>query len=196
MFPDYLANYFPGNSFQPFPPGTGKFLPKSSFFIFMLHYTSTGKEETDRPRLGLYFSKEPPSLELKVLGLYSRDINISSGADNYKISKEYQWERDVVLYGIRPHMHLRGVSFKVEMARPDSSKKILLSVPRYDFYLQNIYYFTSPVNIPAGTKIVTHGSYDNSVNNPLNPDPTQWVQWGPSVYDEMFIGFLRYTELD
>src|SRR5262245_65988261 len=70
---------------------------------------------------------------------------------------------------------------------------MLLSVPRYEFNLQTFYTLKVPKPIPAGTKILLAGAFDNSPRNPANPDPSKEIRWGHQSWDEMFLGYMMYT---
>jgi hypothetical protein len=89
-------------------------------------------------------------------------------------------------------MHLRGKAFRYEAISPDGSSELLLDIPRYDFNWQLSYRLAEPLTFPAGTKIKATAWYDNSKNNPANPDPTRTVTWGEQTYDEMMIGYIEY----
>jgi hypothetical protein len=90
-------------------------------------------------------------------------------------------------------MHIRGKRFRFEAYYPDGTREVLLSVPRYDFNWQTFYVLQMPKPIPAGTKIMMTGAFDNSSRNPANPDPAKEVGWGHQTWDEMFVGYMLYT---
>ena len=94
--------------------------------------------------------------------------------------------------GFMPHMHVRGKAFRYELILPDGQARTLLEVPRYDFNWQLAYRFADPPLIPAGSKVRATGWYDNTANNPANPDPSKQVRWGPQTSDEMMIGYVEY----
>ena len=91
-----------------------------------------------------------------------------------------------------PHMHVRGKAFKYEAEFPDGTKRVLLDVPRYDFNWQLSYTLAEPLKLPAGTRVRTTAVFDNSANNPANPDPAATVRWGPQTVNEMMLGYLEY----
>jgi hypothetical protein len=101
-----------------------------------------------------------------------------------------------MLYTLTPHMHYRGKSFRFTAAYPDGKEEILLDVPRYDFNWQIIYLLKQPKRIPAGTSINIEAHFDNSANNPLNPDPTQLVHWGDQTWEEMMLGSMAVSVAD
>ena len=66
-------------------------------------------------------------------------------------------------------------------------------MPRWDFNWQNVYRFQEPLKVPKGTKLHAVAHWDNSANNPLNPDPKKTVQFGLQTWDEMMVGFVAYV---
>ena len=103
----------------------------------------------------------------------------------------YTFRDDALVLSFMPHMHLRGVSAKYTATYPDGRTETLLSVPDYDFGWQSVYRFADPVPIPKGTKLSWVGVWDNSADNPRNPDPTQEVRWGLQTWDEMHNGWME-----
>jgi hypothetical protein len=89
-----------------------------------------------------------------------------------------------------PHMHLRGKAFEYRVVFPDGRKETLLSVPRYDFNWQLSYYLEEPLFLPKGAKLECTAWYDNSPNNPSNPDPKVEVRYGDQSWEEMMFGFF------
>jgi hypothetical protein len=90
-------------------------------------------------------------------------------------------------------MHLRGKDFMFEAIYPDGKTEVLLSVPRYDFNWQSIYRLAKPREVPKGTTIHCLAHFDNSDNNPNNPDPTKTVYWGDQTWEEMMIGWMDFA---
>ena len=89
-----------------------------------------------------------------------------------------------------PHMHLRGKDFEYRAVYPTGEKETLLKVPNYSFSWQLSYYPAKDLVMPKGTKIECTAHYDNSANNPNNPDPTQVVKFGDQSWEEMMFGFF------
>jgi hypothetical protein len=191
----FFTSWAPGNTSPEFPSGTGKFLPKGSRFTFELHYNTTGKPETDRSELGLYFSKEPPKMVLETRTAEDRDFSITPGEDDSRTHAEYCFRRETLIFDLIPHMHLRGSWFKYEALYPDGTRETLLSVPNYDFNWQTEYRLAQPKRIPAGTWLLCTGGFDNSRQNPRNPDPAKRVKHGLQSFEEMFMGFMNVAEM-
>ena len=185
----YFAGFVPGAEPIAFPEGTAKFLPKGTKFVFQMHYAATGKEERDLTQLGLYLSQEKPQYELRTRAVTQQDLGIPPGARDYPAKASYKFRKPAVLHNLSPHMHVRGASFKYELIYPDGKSETLLSVPRWDFAWQSLYKLKEPISVPAGAQLVCSGTFDNSIGNPANPDPKQWVVFGEQTTDEMFIGY-------
>ena len=98
---------------------------------------------------------------------------------------------DVKLTGLHPHMHTRGKDFEYRIVYPDGRTETLLSVPKYNWRWQLWYNLAAPINLPKGTKIECTAHFDNSADNPENPDPTKTVIWGQQSWDEMMVGFFN-----
>lgn len=188
----FFAAYVPGNSITAFPEGFAKRLPKKSRLLFQMHYTPNGTETTDRTRLGLRFSKQPPQHEVKVVGVANTGIRIPAGASNHQEKATQSVPADVRLLAMMPHMHVRGKAFRYDVKYPDGKTETLLDIPRYDFNWQLQYRFAEPPLIPAGSTLHLTATYDNSDGNPANPDPGKNVRWGPQTFDEMMLGYVEY----
>jgi len=67
-----------------------------------------------------------------------------------------------------------------------------LKVPHYDFAWQTSYRLSKPLHLPKGTKIHCTAHFDNSSDNPANPDPKKEVTWGDQTWEEMMIGWVDY----
>ena len=83
---------------------------------------------------------------------------------------------------------------RYELLLPDGKKETLLNVPRYDFNWQLGYQLATPLHVPAGSWLLVTGAFDNSTDNPANPDPHKRVHFGLQSWDEMFIGFFNAAD--
>ncbi|MYN64778.1 MAG: cytochrome c [Acidobacteria bacterium] len=119
--------------------------------------------------------------------------NIPPYEDDWKITGITPITEPITLYGLSPHMHLRGKSLKWVVTYPDGSEVTVLDVPRFDFNWQIHYELAEPLRLPAGSKITGIGVYDNSLNNRWNPGPHLEVYWGQQSWDEMYQAFTEYT---
>jgi hypothetical protein len=177
--------YLPGRQPDVFPAGTAKWVPQGAKLRFQIHYAKVQKPETDRTSVGLYLYAGKPEKELRRLDIRNHYFRIPPGADSHEVKRCYDFEADKLLVSITPHMHYRGKDALYELVRPDGQREILLSVPRYDFNWQLNYRFLEPVYIPKGSRLIATVHYDNSPNNPANPDPKKAIRWGDRTEDEM-----------
>ena len=119
------------------------------------------------------------------------DLRIPAGAANFAVEADHRFDQDTILYSLLPHMHLRGKSFRFEAVYPDRRREVLLDVPRYEFDWQNVYVLSQPKRMPEGTVLRCLARYDNSADNPSNPDPERTVTWGEQTQDEMLVGYVE-----
>ena len=188
----YWGAYVPGNSTLVYPDGYARRLPKGAKLRFQMHYTPNGTATEDSTRIGVIFSKEPPRHEVKVVGIANSRISIPPHANNHPEVAELRLPYDVTVLSFLPHMHLRGKAARYE-ALTASGVKTLLDVPRYDFNWQLLYRLAEPLNLRRGDTLRFTGWFDNSSNNPANPDPSRTVRWGQQTEDEMHLGYVEYV---
>jgi hypothetical protein len=190
---EMFAGWAPGASRGMFPEGSGKFIPKNARFDLELHYTPNGTPQTDQTEVGLYLLREKPAKRYEGVPVVNATFEIPPGEDDSQVQAMYCFKRPATLYGVTPHMHLRGRWMKFDALYPDGRKETICSVPRYDFNWQLTYVLNQTKKIPAGTWVIITGGYDNSTRNPANPDPAKTVHWGDQSFDEMFLGWYNVT---
>ncbi len=196
---DFLEGYAPGKTdATQFPAGTGVFIPKGNVLVMQMHYTTMGKSVVDKTRVGLYFHKTPPKHKYLThpISHGGQALQIPAGESEYKMNGQYSLKEDTLLYALRPHMHYRGRAFRFTVVYPDQTRETLMNVPNYNFAWQPTYRLAEPKLIPAGSRIITDGTFDNSKFNAYNPDPTVMAKGGPQSWEEMFIGYITYTQPD
>jgi mono/diheme cytochrome c family protein len=205
---DILLVYAPGSSPDEWPATMAKFIPAGSDLVFQMHYTTNGKSVADQTRVGLVFSKRPPAQRVLTLQLTNDHFVIPPGVDNFRVEARGTLPNDATLLSLFPHMHLRGKRFEYNIVkhrdgeqsrgagrsgalRLESGVEIetLLRV-NYHFHWQMSYRLAEPRLLKAGTELQAVAWYDNSANNPHNPDPNAAVRWGEQTYDEMMVGFF------
>jgi hypothetical protein len=190
-----LGAYVPGNGPVLYPQDTGVLLRKDQSIAFQMHYTTSGKPAHDVTRFGLYFHKEPPKYVFRTAVLANPKISIPANTKAHTESIANQFKQDVLVYRLTPHAHFRGSASSFVAKYPDGSEETLLSVPKYDFNWQTTYTLAEPKRLPAGTRVVHSTTYDNSAQNPANPDPNRVVPWGEQSFDEMLYGVVQYRDL-
>ena len=123
----------------------------------------------------------------------SRTPNIPPYAEDWSLTGITPVTEDITLYTMSPHMHLRGKSLKWVVVYPDGHEQTILDVPKFDFNWQLDYELETPLHIPAGSKILGIGKYDNSPRNKWNPAPNLPVYWSEQSWDEMYQPFTLYS---
>ncbi|MGL4551221.1 MAG: hypothetical protein ACRC33_08535, partial [Gemmataceae bacterium] len=189
----FLTSYAPGDSPLILQPGQAKKLPQGGTLLFQMHYTPDGVKREDRSSVGLIFAKGKPAVEVRTRAATQQAFMIPPGAKAAKVVSTTTFKQDVELLTLFPHMHVRGKDFKYVAKFPDGREETVLSVPRYDFNWQSNYRLKEPMKLPKGTVMTCTAHFDNSKDNPNNPDPTKWVFWGDQTWQEMMIGFADYA---
>jgi hypothetical protein len=189
-----LGGWAPGNLPRLLPDGIGTLWPKGADIVLQVHYHKSGKPETDRTRIGLYFCKTPVDKRLRILPVFA-PVRIPAGEANYTTNSfAMPVLNDSSIVEVMPHMHLLGKDMTITAKLPGGAQKRLISVPNYDFNWQTTYLYKEPVKVPKGSSISLVAHYDNSDKNPRNPSrPPRTVGWGEQTTDEMCIGFVFYT---
>jgi hypothetical protein len=186
---DMLLVYAPGSSPDNFSDTMAKFIPAGSDLVFQMHYTTNGKAGADATSAGIIFAKHPPAQRVITLQLTNDSFLIPPGANDFPVEVHGTLPNDATLLSFFPHMHLRGKRFEYNIVHADKSKETLLRV-NYNFYWQLSYKVAQPLALKAGTELQAVAWFDNSPNNPHNPDPNKAVRWGDQTYDEMMVGFF------
>jgi hypothetical protein len=190
-----VSSYLPGRGPDVYPPGTARKIPAGAEFTFQIHYSKvTRKPETDTTSIGLIFAKEPPAVVAKRVDFSNYLFLIPPGASNVEVSECHTFKQDLYVTSLTPHMHLRGKDSRFEVTYPDGRKETLLVVPHYNFNWQITYRTAEPKFLPKGTRLAIVSHFDNSLNNPLNPDPTKTVRWGEASEMEMMDGWIEYVD--
>ena len=189
-FSDMLVGFAPGTPPMSFKPGQAKLVKAGSHLVLQMHYTANGKPGRDRSRIGMTFSKVPVTERVVSLASGNGRFAIPPQDPNYRVDSSFTLQETSTLVSLLPHMHLRGKDFLYTAIYPTGEKEVLLHVPHYDFNWQNTYELATPKVLPAGTKIDCVAHFDNSPNNPSNPDPTKKVTFGEQSWDEMMFGFF------
>jgi thiol-disulfide isomerase/thioredoxin len=193
-----LRGYVPGMTSQKFPTDTGVFLPADATIEFQMHYTTSGKATVDESKMGLWVYDEPPEDKVFSMFMMNGKLRIPPHAKNHKETAEFTVPKPVIVYNLLPHSHFRGKASDFIVRYPDGREEVLLSVPNYDFNWQTTYELEEPLYLPAGATIVHNTWWDNSAQNPANPDPTIEVTWGEQSWEEMLFGaiLMRFANED
>jgi hypothetical protein len=185
---DALTVYTPGMVPDIWQPGVGKQIKAGSDLIFQMHYTVNGKAGGDQTRLGLVFAKEPPARRIITMGAINNRFVIPAGDGDFKAEAVVPVLNPMQVVSFFPHMHLRGKAFQYDIIYPTGETQTVLKVDQWDLNWQLSYKLEKPLELQPGTKIKATAWWDNSPNNPANPDPKAQVKWGEQSWEEMLVG--------
>ena len=189
-----LGGWGPGGQPRRLPKGLGRPLAKGSDIVLQIHYHPIGRAVSDQSRLGLYFAPSSSTHKTTEIMVADIDLHISAGAARHHHHAELEIPADIIVFDATPHMHVLGKEIKAVAHRPDGTTEPLIWIRDWDFYWQDNYVYRNPVSLPAGTRIELDCWFDNSTNNPLNPNsPPRDVHWGDFSTDEMAICYFQVT---
>ena len=184
----------PGRVVNLVPKDMGVWVPAGADIHMQTHYTPYGKPTTEATKLGLYFypKGQEPKYPMRTYGVYGTGITIPAGEEYHPEVAYADIPKDMLVYGLTAHAHVRGGSTQVSILYPNGHEEVVLAVPRYDFNWQCEFYLEKPIMVPAGSRIINRWTYDNSTRNHGNPDPKKDIVFGEQTTDEMLTFFIHY----
>ena len=192
-----LGGLVPGRLYGLYEEGVARRIPAGADIVLQMHYTTIGEPVTDLTQIGVVLAKEPPTTRRAGGGgqIPNLTFSIPAGHSNYEVVAKQTINRDTYLSTMYPHMHMRGKDVSYSIAYPDGREEVVLRVPKYDFNWQLNYRLAEPKFMPKGSTLLIKAHYDNSKDNPFNPDPTATVRWGDQTWEEMLIGYYGTIEV-
>ncbi len=193
-----LGSLVPGGDPRFYREGYGRLIKPGQKVKFQMHYhkePGAGTGQWDQTEVGLKFYPVDyqPTFKMEGDPVGNFRFRIPAGDPNYSAKSEFTFPTDARIVSYMPHMHLRGKAVEIMAYYPDGTNEMVLNVPKYDFNWQTTYEYDEYKFVPAGTRLEMTGWWDNSENNPYNPDPTQEVRWGRPTTSEMMFAWMRYT---
>ena len=195
MPPDgHFMGWTPGKSVRRAEAGLAWRLYPGDDFVLQLHAVPVGKVEQVQPEIGIWFTDQPTRMVYDLLMLFSEEIDIAPGDDDFVLRDHLVLPVPVTLHAIYPHAHYVCRSMRSTATMPDGSRRLLFSIEDWDFDWQDDYRFRTPVSLPAGARIEIEYTYDNSDKNDNNPiRPPRRVRFGQESADEMGTCTLSVT---
>ncbi|MBV8878475.1 MAG: hypothetical protein JO332_00790 [Planctomycetaceae bacterium] len=190
----YLGIYVPGEGPMVYADGMGKYVPAGATLAFQIHYTTNGEAADDQTQIGFLWAKSKPAQEVITHSVSSQRLRIPPETADHPEEASFTFPYDAKILSFLPHMHVRGKAFKYVAVSPEGKEEVLLDVPRYDFNWQICYRLKEPRAVKKGTVIKAFARFDNSKNNPANPDPSKEVHWGQQTWEEMLVGYMDYVK--
>jgi hypothetical protein len=182
----HFLSWQPGKRPSPVGEGMSWGLEKDSDLVLQMHLRPSGRPEKLQASVGFYFTNQPPNRTPFKIGMRSFSLDIPAGAEAHWVQDQLTIPVDVDVLSILPHAHYLGREMRAVAVRPDGHEMPLLTIPRWDFNWQGDYTYQKPVFLPKGSTIVMKYRYDNSTNNPANPNtPPRRVRYGLRSVDEM-----------
>ena len=186
-----LGGWAPGLLPKRLPEGIGQPLPKGADVCVQFHFHRTGKEEKDRTKIGIYFTKGPIHETYRSVAATGLFRTIPAGDKAFKVESMWKLTDDVTLYRLVPHMHLLGQDIELRATLPGEKERVLIRIPQWDYNWQEQYELKEPMKLPKGTVLKVLATFDNSAENPNNPtSPPKTVRFGEQTTDEMCFVFL------
>jgi tetratricopeptide (TPR) repeat protein/mono/diheme cytochrome c family protein len=183
----HLLFWKPGTIPYVEPEGMALRLDKGTDLILNTHLQPSGKPEVIQPSIGLYFTPRAAT-KLPMLLQLENDakLDIPAGQKDFLVTDDFTMPIDVELMAIYPHAHYLGKDIQAFATLPDGRKEMLIHIPQWNLNWQAVYRYETPVQLPKGTKVSLRYVYDNSDENPLNPNrPPARVVGGNRSSDEM-----------
>lgn len=190
---NFLYTWLPGYGPHRLPEGQAIKVNKGESILVQSHFAPSIEEGECEMRVALQFYDGVVSRSTHSIVSLMRKLEIPPGEPSYVYRQTIPVKDEARVYAYNAHMHLRGRSTQFILHPPNESARTLFEVPRYDFDWQRVYVLNEPLTIPAGSRIEYVAEWDNSPQNPLNPDPNQTVIWGQKTTDEMYGGTILYT---
>ncbi|MFA6236696.1 MAG: redoxin family protein [Bacteriovorax sp.] len=169
-----------------FYKGIGLFIPKGSYLILESHYMGSGKVESEKMTVEFIGQRTKPAQfsQLRSRTLLNRKVNIPPMTkDHVEATSPITFKEDVLFISLLAHLHMRGKSVRVTLTPPDGQTKTLISIPNYYYGWQtgSAVAPKEPILIKKGSTLNGECRYDNSPQNPNNPDPSKNVLFGQRV---------------
>ena len=195
--PGHFLSWQPGKQPAASPDDMPFVLEPDTDMVLQLHLQPTGKPETIRSRVAFHFTDRPPSRQPMKIWFGSYNIMIPAGATNHVVEDAYTLPCDVDVLGILPHAHYLAREMQAHAASPGGDKQWLMWIKDWDFNWQGDYVYRKPIRLRKGTTISMRFFYDNSTNNPVNPNhPPRPTTYGLQSTDEMAELWLQVLPRD
>ncbi len=183
----HLLFWKPGTVPSVEPDGMALRLDKGTDLILNTHLQPSGKPEIIQPSIGIYFTPHAATKFPMLLQMENdAKLDIPAGERNFVVTDDFTLPVDVDLMAIYPHAHYLGKDIQSYATLPDGTRQTLIHIPQWNLNWQAVYRYEDPVRLPKGTTVSLRYTYDNSEDNPLNPNhPPARVMGGNRSSDEM-----------
>ena len=196
-----------GKSGDVFPENTGMLIEPSGNLRWNLHYFPIDEEVPNAQAMtAVWLYPEGYVPEYTTNGeaiIQAADVSgwgsdIAIAPHSVKVRQgTHVLNRPALISSFRPHMHMRGREQSVQAIYPDGRREVLGRVDKYNHFWHIAYHYEDDVAplLPRGTVLLITTIWDNTADNPINPDPRQWVVFGQRGVDEMSHTWMGITYL-
>lgn len=205
-FQNQLPGYVPGQRPPVLTNGMAMRLPAHADLLMQMHYAPSAVDEPDSSTVYLFFADQPAQRYVKTkimlpfFGTLTNGPFLIPANQTREFHGTWTAPEKASIIGVSPHMHLLGTHWEVFAVTPAGDTLNLIRINDWDFNWQGTYSFRRPIILEAGSVIHAYAGYDNTPDNPFNPNnPPVLVRWGESTYDEMYylpISYVSYQEGD
>jgi hypothetical protein len=193
-----LGTWVPGADPIFVPTGMGKRLPPSGKIVIQIHYPHYSSGKSDSTKINFEFTNNIVR-NISDAPVLNHSTSMTDGPlfipkNTVKtFHQKFLVPMHATILSIGPHGHLLCKSMKAFGVTLAGDTIPLVNIPKWDFHWQGSYDFQKPIKIPFGTTLYSEATYDNTVNNPENPnDPPQDVNVGENTTDEMMLFYFSY----
>ena len=197
-----FTGYTPGIEAVFYPEGIGTTLPVGADILLQVHYAPLPTDETDQSYLNIFFKEPNDPIVREVQRSPGTPFDLDDGWLSFFIPPDEvktfhgtkEVEEDISLISVYPHSHYLGKDWELYAVTPEEDTVNIIHIPEWDFNWQSSYTFDRMKKVPAGSTIHIYASYDNTTNNPYNPNfPPEMVTWGEGTADEMYLVGLTFV---
>lgn len=189
----------PGAEPRLLPDGFAYLAPRGAAIRLDMHYfkpKGAGTAMVDASRVGLTLAKGAPTHRVRFNAAGNTNFEVPPGHADWKVGAAKTFDRETTILALWPHGHSRTASAAYRAFYPDGKTEMLLDVSRYDHRWEEVYTYSKPKVVPAGTRIEVLYRFDNSPARGGKKafDATQPVVFGPRAADEMMLGYIAYGQ--
>ena len=207
----YYGGWIPGTTYEYYPKEFGWVIPRRGVILLTVHFGPSATDEKSISFVNLFFKKVPVTRAVKVISFGSGGIGEKQIDPIFYIKandkKTFTLEvtnpgADLSVMYVWPHMHYIGKAFKAYIITATGDTIKMVHIPEWDFRWQEIYRMKNLVKVPKGSVMHIEGTYDNTAQNPANPNSpprTIFSEGSMRSTDEMMtllMVYLPYEEGD
>lgn len=194
-----ITAWVPGSNAYKFPLGMGVKLLPNARIVIQVHYPRGSSGQKDATKINIKFSKDNNLRDVRIDPVLEHFVSITDGPLSVPpgtvktFHEQFFIPVNATVLGVAPHAHLLCKKMKSYAVTPLRDTIDLIKIDDWDFHWQGFHPFKKLIKIPAGSMLYGEATYDNTVNNPENPNnPPKLVNVGEATTDEMMLFYFAY----